>query len=275
MRKLVVSFISFLATLLLLSGGNAFAMQAGTSSNLRGIDVSHWDGVINWSQVKSSGIQFAYIKATGGTSFVDPQFAYNVQNAEANGIAVGAYHYAQPARPFKPNDAVQQATFFVNTMKSVMPKYGDIMPVLDLETSNNLSVSDLVQWTNLFIQTVEQQTGRKVMLYTDEGFIQQENDFNNALSNVPLWVGWYGYLNNNTVPPNIAGWSSWTTWQYTDQGVVNGITGNVDLDYGATSLDDMQGYLTQTVTTSTTTRTTSKTTASTPTVTTKSHKRSV
>jgi lysozyme len=65
-------------------------MQPATSANLKGIDVSHWQGTIDWNQVKNSGIAFAYAKASQGTTITDPMFATNVQGARAAGIPIGA-----------------------------------------------------------------------------------------------------------------------------------------------------------------------------------------
>lgn len=221
---------------------SALAMQSNSTTSATGIDVSHWDGTINWSQVAGSGVKFTYVKATEGTTFVDPEFSSNVQGAEASGVAVGAYHYAEPANPYSSSDAVQQAAFFVKTLKAAMPNGGDLMPVLDLETSNNLSAQDLEQWVQTFSNTVAQQINRQVMLYTGEWFLQQEN-FDTTLSGMPIWVAWYGYLNNNTVPPDLDGWTSWTAWQYADKGTVPGISAQVDMDYGPASLTSLAGNL--------------------------------
>lgn len=248
--KKILSSITL--SLLLILPTSVFAMQGATSSNLKGIDVSHWNGTIDWNSVKASGVQFAYIKATGsGTSgtYVDTQFAMNAKNAEAAGVAVGAYHYALPSAPYSSADAINQANLFVSTMKASMPAYGDIMPVLDFENNGSLSVSDQVNWIRTFINTVKTQTNRNVMLYTSEDFIQTNAYFNNQLSDLPLWVAYWPSINTASTPPNIAGWTSWTAWQYEDTGVVPGITGQVDMDYGPASLDSLRGYLTTTTTT--------------------------
>jgi GH25 family lysozyme M1 (1,4-beta-N-acetylmuramidase) len=63
---------------------------------LKGIDVSHWDGKIDWAQVKNAGVGFAYIKATEGTNFVDSQFAHNLAGAKDVGLPFGLYHFLRP-----------------------------------------------------------------------------------------------------------------------------------------------------------------------------------
>src|SRR5665647_483511 len=77
---------------------NVFAasyMQTKANTNLQGIDVSHWNGSINWPQVKNSGIAFAYIKASDGNDSIDPLFSTNVESARATNLPIGAYHYAR------------------------------------------------------------------------------------------------------------------------------------------------------------------------------------
>jgi GH25 family lysozyme M1 (1,4-beta-N-acetylmuramidase) len=222
---------------------HAFAMESRSNADLRGIDVSHWDGTINWREVAASHVQFAYIKATGDNSFVDGQFRANVRNARASGIAVGAYHYAKPSAPFNHSEPVRQANLFVETMRSSMHGFGDIMPVLDFEESGGLSAYDLDQWIRVFVSTVEHQTNRKVMLYTSEDFIQRHANLNSGLSAIPLWVAYYDRLNGGRIPPNIAGWSHWLVWQYSDQGAVTGLSGHADVNAGPTSLSALRGYL--------------------------------
>jgi GH25 family lysozyme M1 (1,4-beta-N-acetylmuramidase) len=221
----------------------AYGMEPRTSANLRGIDVSHWDGVIDWKRVSASHVRFAYIKASGGNSFIDPEFATNVKNARRYGIAVGAYHYAQPTSPFNPKQPAEQAAFFVNTMKHSMSGFGDIMPVLDVEVSGSLSTPNLVRWVRIFVDTVEHETNRQVMLYTSEYFMQQHANFNDQIADLPLWVAYYDRYYGGQKPPDIGGWSRWNVWQYSDRGVVSGISGTVDLNGGPTSLAALMGEL--------------------------------
>ncbi|MDP4086610.1 MAG: glycoside hydrolase family 25 protein [Bacillota bacterium] len=232
--------------------------------------MSHWDGNINWNSVRASGVKFAYIKATGSGSnglYSDTQFTANVKCAKAAGVAVGAYHYALPSAPYSSSEAVKQADFFVSTMKASMPSFGDIMPVLDFENNGSLSPTDQVNWIRTFIKAVKVETNRNVMLYTSEDFIQTNGDLNNQLSDIPLWIAYWPAINSDTIPPNIAGWTNWTVWQYSDTDVVPGITGQTDIDYGTKSLDSLGGYLTKTTATSAantaTTTTITKTTNST------------
>ena len=89
-------------------GLRAFATPATTPSGPQGIDVSHFQGAVNWSLAAGSGVQFAYMKATEGTTFVDPQFSSNYSGSAAAGLLRGAYHFAHPDS----SSGITQAQFF-------------------------------------------------------------------------------------------------------------------------------------------------------------------
>lgn len=224
-------------------------MQPATSANLQGIDVSHWQGTIDWNQVKNAGVAFAYAKSSEGTTYTDPMFSTNLQGARAAGIPFGAYHYASPSAPYSPDQAKAEAQYFVNVMKNAgMGDFGDIMPVLDLEqpaATGTLTSDEIASWARVFVDTVKSLTNRQVMVYTGDWFVEQYNDFGGQLSDLPVWIAaWTRY--GNTQPPAVGGWTQWTAWQYSDQGSIPGISGAVDLDYGPTSIDALRGYLTVT-----------------------------
>jgi GH25 family lysozyme M1 (1,4-beta-N-acetylmuramidase) len=224
----------------------AGSMQPMTEANLRGINVSHWDGTIDWAQVKASGISFAYLKAADGKGIVDPNFAFNVSHARMAGMPIGAYYYARPTAPLNPDQARTQAQYFVNAMKqNGLGDYGDLMPVLDLEEPadpGTMSGNDLALWARTFVDTVKVLTNRQTMLYTGIWFIQQYDDFGGTMSDLPLWAADYTYY-GDTQPPISGGWTRWMVWQHTDQGTVPGIAGLVDLDAGPSSLLELKGAL--------------------------------
>ncbi|WP_051633535.1 GH25 family lysozyme [Bacillus sp. UNC41MFS5] len=250
--KWMRSFFSvvLLISVLLTSHSAAWAsgvMPPATSANLKGIDVSHWQGTINWNQVKNSGIAFVYAKASEGTTYTDTMFSTNVQGARAAGLPIGAYHYARPSAPYNPDEAKAEAQYFVNVMKNGgMGDFGDIMPVLDLEepaATGTLTSDEIASWARVFTDTVKSLTKRQVMVYTGAWFVQQYNDFGGKLSDLPVWIARYGI----TQPPAVGGWTQWTAWQYSDRGTIPGILGPVDLDYGPTSIDALKGNQSYTV----------------------------
>ena len=95
---------------------------------LPGIDVSHHQGLIDWSQVAGSGQRFAFAKATEGSTFVDPNYAFNKSEAEMSGVLFGAYHFARPDAAT--NDAIVEADHFVDVAQL---EPGNLIPVLDIE----------------------------------------------------------------------------------------------------------------------------------------------
>ncbi len=194
------------------------------------IDVSHWEGNINWNQVKQSGISASYMKATEGVSYTDPTYAQYVQDASAAGLLVGAYHFAHPEQ----NDAITEAKHFIDVLNRY---HTDLMPVLDLESpaspTGNITGPYVSNWARTFINYVQQTTGKRVMLYTGPWYV---NGFNlSGLGDVPLWISRY----NSTVPTTLSDWNNWNSWQYTESGNVNGVEGAVDINV-TTSLDGLR-----------------------------------
>ncbi|MDP4089554.1 MAG: GH25 family lysozyme [Bacillota bacterium] len=193
-------------------------MQSRSGSNLEGIDVSHYDGTIDYSRVKGSGIQVVYIKATEGTGFSDPYLSQNYENAKANGLKVGFYHY------FRPNNdanARQQAQFFVNNIKGM--EY-DCRLALDLENAQSLDKDTLSNLAKVFLDEVKSLTGSDVVVYTYTYFAK--TNITPVLREYPLWIAHYGVSTPGSNPI----WDNWIGFQYSDTGSVDGVSGKVDMD---------------------------------------------
>ncbi len=192
-----------------------------------GLDVSNWQGTVNWSQVATAGYSFAFLKATEGGWYIDPTYAANRVGANANGIVIGAYDFAQPSTTV--GQAEAEADFFINT---ATPVPGDLVPVLDLETTNGLSPANLQTWVTHWLYEVYARTGQRAMIYTSPSF------WSNAMGNstwfaqngFPLWVAHWTAAAGPTVPASTWAGYSWTFWQWTSSGTVPGISGRVDLD---------------------------------------------
>jgi lysozyme len=193
------------------------------NGTIQGLDVSHYQGTVNWPQVCQAGIQFAFAKATDGLTWTDPQFAVNWPQMKAAGILRGAYHFFEPA-----DDAAAQAQFFLQTAQ-LAP--GDLPPALDVETLGGRSATAMWQGVETWLQTVAAATGVQPFLYVDPSFANQYQA-PVSLAAYPLWIADYGVA-QPTLP---AGWSSWLIWQYNESGVVSGISGPVDLDQLAAPL---------------------------------------
>src|SRR3954471_18906381 len=129
----------------------AFAGTAGAAEAPKGIDVSHWQGQIGWLQVGAAGYDFAFAKATEGTTYTDPTYGTNRSGAGAAGMKFGAYHFARPAAG---SDAAAVASGTAQAdafIAYAQPRRGDLLPVLDLEKNGGLSVTRLVLWTKAYL----------------------------------------------------------------------------------------------------------------------------
>jgi GH25 family lysozyme M1 (1,4-beta-N-acetylmuramidase) len=198
------------------------------SGYIEGIDVSHWQGTIDWAKVKAAGKKFAFIKASEHTTFVDDKYATNRSKAKANGILVGAYHFARPDT--STNDAVKEADHFINTAG---PVSGELLPVLDLEVTGGLTKTQLAAWAKSFLDRVYERTGVKGAIYMSPSFWSNYAGNSLNLANAGykvLWIAHWTTASAPTVPASNWGGNGWTFWQYTSSGSVNGIEGRVDLN---------------------------------------------
>jgi GH25 family lysozyme M1 (1,4-beta-N-acetylmuramidase) len=206
---------------------------------LEGIDVSHWQNAINWPMVAGSGKKFAIIKATQGTTYLDPLYATNHAGAKAAGLWTGAYHFAEPDATA--NDAIAEADWFVSKMNL---GNGDLIPALDLEQAGGLSVAALQAWVTAFVGRVTARIGIRPMIYTSPSFWSNYMGDTTALADAgykTLWIAHWGVTTPTVAAKNWGG-KGWTFWQYTSSGTVPGISGRVDLDrYNGTDLA-LQAY---------------------------------
>jgi GH25 family lysozyme M1 (1,4-beta-N-acetylmuramidase) len=196
--------------------------------SLPGIDVSHHQNAIDWTQVAASGVRFAIIKASEGTAYIDPLYATNRAEAMASGIVVGAYHFARPdLHPFNP---IPEADHFVDTAQ-VAP--GNIVPVLDLERAGDLSATQLTDWVLQWLDEVTTRTGVRPMVYTSPNGWRDRMADTTAIADAGYTLLWIAHWNvaSPTLPANDWQGNGWKIWQYSNCGDVPGIDGCVDLDY--------------------------------------------
>jgi lysozyme len=182
----------------------------------KGIDVSHWQGKIDWKKVRHAGIDFVMIKATEGVGFTDPMFKVNAKGALAQNFpkGVGAYHFA---RITSVADALEEANYFV----SVTKEFNFTGPlVLDLETNKaKLNKEQLTMAAEAFLDLVKRESGKNVALYVNKNF--HDNYIHKI--DVPLWLARY---RDESRGPGV----ECDIWQYTDTGRVEGISGPVDMN---------------------------------------------
>jgi lysozyme len=194
------------------------------NSKTDGIDVSEFQNNIDWQKVQKSGVKFAYIRATDGTTIQDADFAQNIQGAQKEGIPAGAYHFFSTSSPVQ-----SQIDNFVATVKK--GGLGTMPPVLDVEDPKqfaNIPVQKRIDMIQQWLTGVENALGVRPMLYMSSNF--SGTVLNNAkqFDSYRLWVADDTTAAQPIVPQP---WTGWDFWQHSDSGVVPGIVGNVDMDY--------------------------------------------
>ena len=206
---------------------------------LSGIDVSHYQGAIDWRAVARMGIAFAYAKATEGLDPPDAGFADNWAGMQDAAITRGAYHFFRPAASVE-----AQADRFLSVVTGFQA--GDLPPMLDLEEARS-GTNSPDEWASIpfnerlpmalaWLEQVEQALGVRPVVYTRRGWLEPNLGAAGDLVNYPLWIAHYTAAAQPTVP---GGWSRWTFWQYSKSGRVAGIYGPVDLDRFNGSQDDL------------------------------------
>ncbi|WP_216206458.1 lysozyme [Amycolatopsis aidingensis] len=214
-------------------------LRALAPSGPQGIDVSHWQGTINWSAVRSSGIRFAYMKATEGTYYTDDTFDRNYIRSYENGIIRGAYHFARPDR-----DALAQARFFVKNGGGWSADGRTLPPVLDIEYNPYGSVcygqnhTGMVRWVRTFSNEVERLTGRYPVIYTTTDWWRRCTGDSGAFNTTnPLWIARWA-----SSPDPLPNWPFYTIWQYTATGRVSGVSGDVDRNVFNGSMSRLEAF---------------------------------
>ena len=186
-----------------------------------GVDVSNWQGNINFAEVKNAGIEIVYIKASEGTSFVDPYLESNYANAKANGLKVGFYHYLTATSVA---GAIRQANFFASVIAG---KEVDCRLAMDYEEFFGEGKTEINEIAVAFIERLRQITGKDVIVYSNLNNIRNTFGDDVALEG-DLWVAYYGNP-SNLINVN-SSWENYIGIQYTSSGRVPGISGNVDRD---------------------------------------------
>lgn len=184
-----------------------------------GIDVSHYQGNINWTKVKvieNFPLQFVFIRATCGTNTEDKKFDINWEKAKENNLLKGAYHYYRPDE-----NAIFQAKNFI---KTVQLKKGDLPPVLDIEKMpKRQSMANMKLGLRKWLKMVEGHYGVKPIIYTGEAYY---NNFLKNDANFNDYTFWIANYSNRVSEVK----DHWSFWQFTDKARVSGISGNVDLN---------------------------------------------
>ncbi|MFJ4898396.1 GH25 family lysozyme [Streptomyces sp. NPDC088727] len=201
------------------------APDANLLANPVGMDVSSYQGSINWTSVRGAGIEFAWMKATEGTTYKDPTFSTNYLGAYNAGVIRGAYHYGRP----DVSGGAAQANFFADNGGAWSRDNLTLPGVLDIEgTCYGKTPAAMQSWILNFYNTYKARTGRDVVIYTSPSWWNScTGGWSGMSARSPLWVAHWTSAGSPSIP---TGFPFWTVWQYTSTGSVSGISGNVDRD---------------------------------------------
>ena len=198
-------------------------------ATVRGIDVSYFQESISWKQVRRSGVQFAFIRVSDGTTVTDPKFAYNWTAAKRVGVLRGAYQY------FRPQESpIAQADLLIAALRR---DPGELPPVIDVETDGGKSPVQLAARVAIWVERVRTQLRVEPIIYTGPDFWRDRAGGADQTQQ-PLWIAHYT-AGCPTVPPR---WTRWTFWQHTDRGAVPGIDGPVDLNVFAGDYLELEAF---------------------------------
>lgn len=201
---------------------------------VRGVDVSHYQGEIDWQQFKEQGVEFAFIKATEGSSFVDEKYEENRENARAEGLYIGVYHFFSFDSP-----PASQAEHFIATAGDLS---GTLPPVVDIEyygdkRENPPEKDQVVSGLQELLDALEKEYGVKPVIYTT--YAVYNKYIRNGFQEYPLWI------RNVYYPPADIG-RAWTFWQYSDTGKLKGTAGEekyVDLNVFRKDREELEKLL--------------------------------
>lgn len=201
-----------------------------------GIDVSQWQGEVNFVAVRSANYRFAIARAASGTK-PDEKFATNWSRMKSAGLIRGVYQYFRPAL-----DGATQA----NVLLDIVERAGgleasDFPPVIDVEELGGRTPAQMMAEVRKWVDVVQRRTGRRPIIYANQHWEEEYDNPSNL--GLPLWVAKY---TTQWCPQIPSAWNDWVMWQYSEKGSVPGIQGPVDLNRFNGTLADLQAFIRRT-----------------------------
>lgn len=238
-KKIIVLFSVLLTVFVLLASAvwNGYILLNNPSHKkypVRGVDVSSYQGIIDWPVLAENGISFAFIKATEGSSFIDPCFKYNYAEAQKISLRVGAYHF------FSFDSAGDtQAENFISTVNGFS---GMLPPVIDLEfygekQSNPPPQAEVRHELDVMLQRLEANYGIKPVIYATEDSYEQY--LAGGYEDYDIWI------RDVIGKPELSDGREWTFWQYTNRERLSGYKGEerfIDMNVFAGTADEFENY---------------------------------
>ncbi len=184
-----------------------------TCSHIHGIDLSHYQGTVFWETVGKSKMAYVYLKATEGGDHIDARYKQNIDLAHQYGLKVGSYHFYRPKTP--------QQTQLENFMAQCRPEDQDLLPMIDVETTNGLSIDAFRDSLFKFLDLVDKAYKQKPLIYTGANFYDRY--LLGSLGSYKVMIAQY-----TERVPVLKDDLDFILWQYTGKGHLNGINGYVD-----------------------------------------------
>ncbi|WP_075292338.1 glycoside hydrolase family 25 protein [Pararhizobium arenae] len=201
---------------------------------VHGVDVSRWQGNIDWVKLRTQGANFAFIKATDGGDHLDPMFKTNWRKAREAGVRRGAYHFFYWCRT-----AGEQADWFI---RNVPREAGALPPVIDVEYNGEskcqrrLSRAKVLEKMQVFMDKLEAHYGQRPIIYTAPDFY--EDNLSGEFPNHPFWLRSVAAHPSVRYPNR-----KWVFWQYSGSGLSHGVEGRIDLNVFRGSEDDWHKWV--------------------------------
>ncbi|QLF69324.1 glycoside hydrolase family 25 protein [Peteryoungia desertarenae] len=211
-----------------------FGKAAPQRHPVHGVDVSRWQGELDWPTLRKNGANFAFIKATEGGDHLDPMFKANWNAAKAAGVKRGAYHFIYWCRV-----ASQQADWFIRNV----PKDPDALPpVIDVEYNGEsscrfrLSPREVREKMQVFMDRLERHYGKRPIIYATPDFY--EDNLRGHFRDYPFWLRSVAAHPSVRYPER-----KWLFWQYSGTGLSQGAGGEIDLNVFYGSENDWQRFI--------------------------------
>ncbi len=195
-----------------------------------GIDVSRWQGRMDWTRVATAGYRFVVIRATIGDDYADPRFHENWHGAQNAGLLVSAYHVVAPRVP-----AAKQIAFFFEVLGG---RRADFPLVMDVEREDQTTREKITECVRACLEDTESHDKRKPIIYTARWF------WDRCVLPAPEWHTYDLWVASYTSTPILPrDWKSWRFWQYSESGVVPGSGSRAtDLNWFAGSYEELANY---------------------------------
>ena len=231
-----LTFLLSTITIFMLWFNGIFLLNSPSETEypIRGVDVSSYQGDIDWNLLSSQKISFAFIKATEGSSFVDPCFEYNFSEAQKYDIAIGAYHFFS-----YDSKGETQAENFINNVRAFD---GMLPPVIDLEfygdkKQNPPSREDVSSNLKAMLEMLEAHYGLKPIIYATG--LSYKLYLSEEYEEYDIWI------RNVVSKPTLSDKREWTFWQYADREILDGYSGKerfIDMNLFAGTKEEFDAY---------------------------------